>query len=142
MGQNVYGLPKGIATALDEIARNTAGGGARRKYRTEDDYYNEMINRGKTSGFGVIKDPKMKRLYNRAKERYNKEHPREYKLKTVNDMVMFLAKNNGQYQALWQAVGLNVERHEMAKRAIDIYQKARLLQMDNIVSDEDLKEYK
>lgn len=125
MGQNVYGLPKGIATALDEIARNTAGQGARRKYRTEDDYYNEMINRGKTSGFGNITDPKRKRLYNRAKERYNKEHPREYKLKTLNDMVMFLVNNNGQYQALWQAVGLNVERHEMAKKAIDIYQTGK-----------------
>lgn len=126
MGQNVYGLPYGVANALNELAQNVAGAGARKKYRTEDDYYNEFVRRnGNRSGFPVPKDALRKRLYNRAKERYIKDYPREYKLKTVNDMVMFLAKNNGQYHALWQAVGLNVERHEMAKKAIDIYQTGK-----------------
>ena len=127
MGQNVYGLPYGVANALDELAKNVkTGPGAVRKYRTEDDYYNELVRRnGNRNGFPVPKDALRKRLYNRAKERYNKEHPREYKLKTLNDMVMFLVNNNGQYQALWQAVGLNVERHEMAKKAIDIYQTGK-----------------
>lgn len=125
MGQNVHGLPKGIATALDEIARNTAGGGAVKKYRTEDDYYNELVRRnGNRTSFPLPKDALRKRLYNRAKERYIKDYPREYKLKTVNDMVMFLV-NNGQIAALWQYVGLDVERHEMAKKAIDIYQKGK-----------------
>lgn len=126
MGQNVHGLPYGVANALDELAKNVKSGpGARRKFRTEDDYYNEFVRRnGNRSGFPVPKDALRKRLYNRAKERYNKDYPREYKLKTVNDMVMFLA-NTGQIAALWQHVGLDVERHEMAKKAIDIYQKGK-----------------
>lgn len=126
MGQNVYGLPYGVANALDELAKNVkTGPGAVRKYRTEDDYYNEFVRRnGNRTGFPVPKDALRKRLYNRAKERYIKDYPREYKLKTVNDMVMFLA-NTGQIAALWQHVGLDVERHEMAKKAIDIYQKGK-----------------
>ena len=126
MGQNVYGLPYGVANALDELAKNVKSGpGARRKFRTEDDYYNEFVRRnGNRSGFPVPKDALRKRLYNRAKERYIKDYPREYKLKTVNDMVMFLA-NTGQIYSLWQHVGLDVERHEMAKKAIDIYQKGK-----------------
>ncbi|UYE98448.1 hypothetical protein XbC2_19 [Xanthomonas phage XbC2] len=126
MGQNVHGLPYGVANALNELAKNVkTGPGAARKYRTEDDYYNEFVRRnGNQSGFPVPKDALRKRLYKRAKERYNKDHPREYKLKTVNDMVMFLA-NNGQITALWQHVGLDIERHEMAKKAIDIYQTGK-----------------
>lgn len=126
MGQNVHGLPYGVANALDELAKNVkTGPGAVRKYRTEDDYYNEFVRRnGNRTGFPVPKDALRKRLYNRAKERYIKDYPREYKLKTVNDMVMFLA-NTGQIAALWQHVGLDVERHEMAKKAIDIYQKGK-----------------
>lgn len=126
MGQNIHGLPYGVANALNELAKNVKSGpGARRKFRTEDDYYNEFVRRnGNRSGFPVPKDALRKRLYNRAKERYIKDYPREYKLKTVNDMVMFLA-NTGQITALWQHVGLDVERHEMAKKAIDIYQTGK-----------------
>lgn len=125
MGQNVYGLPKGMAQALDELARNVAGRGAPRKFRTEDDYYNEMVKRGKYSGFNV-KDPMRRRLYNRAKERYMKDYPREYKLATVEDMLMFLV-NGGQQTALWQTVGLNVDRHNMALKAIDLYHTGKSL---------------
>ncbi len=126
MGQNVYGLPYGVANALDELAKNVrSGAGAAKKYRTEDDYYNELVRRnGNRNGFPLPQDALRKRLYNRAKERYIKDYPREYKLKTVNDMVMFLA-NGGQTYALWQHVGLDVERHEMAKKAIDIYQTGK-----------------
>lgn len=124
MGQNTIGLPKGMATALDEIARNVkTGAGAKRKYRTEDDYYNEMVNRGTTNGFGIIKDPLRKRLFNRAKERYKKDFPREHKLNTVNDMVMFLTKHN--VTRLYQQIGKDKGRHEMAEKAIELYKMGK-----------------
>lgn len=127
MGQNTIGLPKGIATALNEIARNVQYG-PKRKLRTEEDYYNEFLRRKTSVGFPVPKDALRKRLYNRAKERYYKEFPvHNYKLATVKDMVMFLVKHNGQASVLWAKIGKDVERNEMAKKAIEIYRTGKEL---------------
>lgn len=131
MGQNTIGLPKGIATALDEIARNVQyGRGAKQKLRTEEDYYNEFLRRKTSVGFRAPKDALRKRLYNRAKERYYKEHPvHNYKLATVKDMVQYLVDhhNKGAESLLWAKIGKNVERHEMAKKAIEIYRTCKEL---------------
>ena len=121
MGQNVHGLPYGMAAALNEIQYNTT----RKKYRTEDDYYNEMVRRGRYSGFANVTDPRLKRLVNRARDRFKKDFPREYSLKSVSDMLHFLIDHST--TELWQHVGKDVERHNMATRAIELYQLGKNL---------------
>lgn len=145
MGQNVYGLPKGIATALDEIARNTVLDGrvARRKYKSEDDYYNEMVLRGKYSSFGIIKDPLRRRMFKRAKERYMKDYPRGYKLATAEDMYNHLVQHGiTSLHAVYNSTGVDIERHKMAQEAEARYRAERINQMKDTVSEEDLKDYK
>lgn len=124
MGQNVYGLPTGIAAALDEISRNTASRGRNRKYRTEDDFYNEFVRAGGIK-FSItkIQDPLRKRLFKRAKERYNTDYPKDHKLKTTRDMYNVLVKHgiaNGM-PILAQSSGKDIERQKMAQEAEDRY---------------------
>jgi hypothetical protein len=143
MGQNTIGLPKGIATALDEIARNVQFG-AKRKFKTEEDYFQAFMSGSKPP---KPKDPLRLRLWKRAHAKW-KEHkaattPRA--LMTVQDMVDFLLIEDSTHfpsSLLAGHVGKDIARHNMAMEAIEIVAN---MQKDDKAKKEvldDLQEYK
>jgi hypothetical protein len=124
MGSTIIGLPTGIATALNEIARNTSSRGRNKKYRTEDDFYNEFVRAGGVKfSISNIKDPLRKRLFKRAKERYNTDYPKEHKLETARDMYNILVKHGiaKGMSILSQSSGKDIDRQKMAQEAENRY---------------------
>jgi len=125
MGSTIIGLQKGIATALDEIARNTRDHnrtGAKRKYLTEEDYYQGFADN--VNPPGKPKDPRRLRLYNRARERFRNDNKHQHKLKNISDMVHFLLVDSPANipSAMYNNyIGADPERGVMANTAVKIY---------------------
>lgn len=111
---NTVGLPKGLATALDEINSTMT----KVKFRTVDEIYNTMVQNGSIF-LNVPKDPRIKWMYGRARARYEKNFPKQYKYNTVEDMVQYLKTNH--IENLLNLCGKNIERIAMAEEAHKIH---------------------
>lgn len=120
MGGTIIGFAKGVNDALDEIARNVkTGPGAHAKFRTVDDYFNEMIRKGSTSGFNTPKNPKRRWALNRARAMYKEHTQHQYKLLTVTDMINYLLTPGNSVSAMYTSyIGKDPVRTQMAREAV------------------------
>lgn len=124
MGQNVYGMQKGVAAAMDELNRHT--GNARKKYTTEEDYYQAFVAGGSLTAGRRCQptDPLRLRLWKRAHARYEAElNAEKYKYNTVDEMVNALHERGRSYTNMLRnsTKSSNVKRQEMIETAIARY---------------------